>query len=88
MVYLDAKRRELITNGEIHLITRSSKYDLGMVLYTENFINLEGKATYISIVTVNKGKEGGMYVALHDAATDIPEAVIPVRCRYFDWQRG
>jgi hypothetical protein len=81
VVYMDAAKRELIVNGEIHRLTDFTKYSQGMGLHTENFINLEGQEAYITIAAINKGPTRGMFMALYNTETDWPESVIPVRCK-------
>lgn len=88
MVYMDAPRRELLVNGEVHRLVDFAKFKDGMALYTDNFSNIEGKESYIALASINSGAQAGIYVTLYNTTNDWPESVILLKCKRVNLRRA
>lgn len=79
-VTLLAKERELDVDGDVHYLKSDRTDKDANMLYTYDYHDVDGKHSYLALVSVNQGKDKGMYLVQYEATTNQPLLVAPLKC--------
>lgn len=79
-VTLLSDNKELDVNGDVHYLKTHGEVADAKMLYTYDYIDFNGGIVYLALVSVNKGKDMGMYLVKYQAHTDEPLMIARIKC--------
>lgn len=79
-VALLANSYELYVNGDVHYIKTHGQTEDARMLYTYDYLDIYGEIVYLSLASVNKGHDKGIYIVQYRSSTDEPMIIGRLKC--------